>query len=196
MNTNALLAAARVPVDLLPWKSPDGLMNAKHILGGAFLFNVCMAGLQRVDDEGYGGYTVMDDCAFEICRHFEAVYHAKGRVLKTGLGLGCFVRMCLTKPEIEHIDVVEIDPDIAEHFGRPFADDPRVTIHVADAFEFPLKGKYWDMVWHDIYEEGNEGLQLQHGKLIKRYADHADLQGAWAFPKFLRRRMRETGLGF
>lgn len=186
MNKREVLAAGKAPRHLFPWKSGKG-MNAKIVDGTAFLFHVCMEGLQNVDDEGLGGYTVMDDSDRELSRHLDAVRHAKGRVLKTGLGMGCFVRMCLTKPEVDHIDVVEIHSGIIEHFGAEFEDDPRVTIHHCDAFEFDPSNGPWDFVWHDIYCEGNDGLAALHAELITRFAPTSHKQGAWAFPRLSRR---------
>jgi hypothetical protein len=189
---SAFVAAAKLPRWLLPWQ--DGLRNAFERNGDAFLCDVCMAGLHKVDDDGFGGYTIMDDSDREIRRHLGAVLAARGRVLKTGLGFGCFVRACLLKPEVEHIDVVEIDPAIAAHFGAEFRDEPRVTIHLADAFAFPLEGRHWDLVWHDIYCEGNDGLQTLHIKLFKRYRDHCDAQGAWGLDRWIERLwFRKTG---
>lgn len=149
MHVLDVLKAGKAPRDLFPWHGYP--LNAKVIQGNAFLFHVCMAGLHLVDDNGLGGYTVMDDSDVELARHLEAVNHAKGRVLKTGLGMGCFVRMCLTKPEVEHIAVVELDENIIKHFGAEFVGNDRVTIHHADAFEFPLSHGPWDFAWHDIY---------------------------------------------
>ena len=183
-----LLAAARVPRHLLPWGYGQEF-NAHTVGEDAFLFHVCMAGLHRVDtpEEGFGGYTVMDDSRGEVVKHLQAVGRAKGRVLKTGLGFGCFVRMCLTKPEVEHIDVIEINENIAQHFGAEFENEPRVTIHVADALEWDAGVGLWDFGWHDIYCEGNEGLQVLHMRLIERYRQHCALQGAWGLPRWVRR---------
>lgn len=186
MNANAMLRAAKPPRHLFPWKA--GLMNAKIVGGHAFLFHVCIEGLQNVDDQGLGGYTVMDDSDKELARHLNAVKHARGRVLKTGLGLGCFVRMCLEKPDVDHIDVVEIDAAIIEHFGAEFADNPRVTLHHADAFTFDLAHGPWDLAWHDIYCVANIGLDVEHVKLIARFMPAAKRQGAWGTPRIIRRR--------
>jgi spermidine synthase len=180
-----LIQAGKAPRHLFPW--PGFPVNAKLIEGHAFLFDVCMAGLHLVDDNGFGGYTIMDDSDAELSRHLNAVRHAHGRVLKTGLGMGCFVRMCLQKPDVEHIDVVELNADIIEHFGAEFSGDPRVTIHHQDAFEFSLSHGPWDFAWHDIYCEGNDGLQPLHVKLINRYRKAAKLQGAWNLPRWVRR---------
>jgi spermidine synthase len=50
----------------------------------------------------------MEDTLSELRRHTPIFMRAKGRLLVTGLGLGV-VRGLLAKPEVEHIDVVEID---------------------------------------------------------------------------------------
>jgi spermidine synthase len=150
-----------------------------------------MHGLHLIDDEGFGGYTVMDDHDQELLRHMEGVLAARGMVLKTGLGMGCFVRMCLLKSDIEHIDVIEINPAIAAHFGAEFVGNPRVTIHVMDAFDFPTEGRSWDFVWHDIYTEGNDGLAEAHARLMVKFAKCTPNQGAWQFPREFKRMMRE-----
>lgn len=195
LDTAALVEAAKLPRDLLPWQAPRGGMNAMLCKGDAFLLDArSIAGLHRVNDEGYGGYTVMDDSDREIRRHLGAILAARGRVLKTGLGFGCFVRACLQKPEVEHIDVIEINPAIIAHFGAEFAANPRVTIHQADAFGFPLEGRHWQFAWHDIYCDGNEGLQVLHNRLLLRYRGHCDQQGAWALPRWTARLWaRKTG---
>jgi hypothetical protein len=187
MDAQAFIEAGKLPRHLLPWNPRGNSLNAMIHNGDAFLFDVCIAGLHLVDDEGYGGYTVMDDSDREVSRHLNAVRHAHGKVLKTGLGFGCFVRMCLEKPEVEHVDVVEIDGQIIDHFGSEFAGNPRVKIHHFDAFKFPIKGRRWDMAWHDIYCEANDGLQVLHSKLIKRYWRHCNLQGAWGMPRWYKR---------
>lgn len=188
LDTAALVDAAKLPRALLPWRAPQGGMNAMLYNGDAFLLDArSIAGLHRVNDEGFGGYTVMDDSDREIRRHMSAILAARGRVLKTGLGFGCFVRACLQKPEVEHIDVVEIDPAIIAHFGAEFADNPRVTIHQADAFSFPLEGRNWQLAWHDIYCDGNDGLPVLHNRLLVRYRHHCDQQGAWALPRWTAR---------
>ena len=188
MDVSAYIEAGKLPRSLLPWRK-GGKMNACEHNGDAFLFDVNIGSLHRVDSagEGFGGYTVMDDSDRELRRHLQAVKAATGRVLKTGLGFGCFVRMALLKPEVEHIDVIEIDQHIASHFGAQFADDRRVTIHVADAFDFEPTGRRWDFGWHDIYCECNDGLAELHTKLICKFMPHCDLQGAWQLPREARR---------
>lgn len=196
MNVHALREAGRVPRHLLPWGKGQAF-NASLQSGTAFLTHACIAGLQFVDFpmQGFGGFTVMDDSDKELSRHFDAVRHATGRVLKTGLGFGCFVRMCLTKPDIEHIDVIEINASIIAQFGAEFENNPRVTIHHADAFEFDPTGIQWDFGWHDIYTEGNEGLASAHVRLIRRFLKHCKKQGAWQLPRETRKMVQRKWPG-
>lgn len=198
-----LIAAARVPADRPAWR--DGNRNcrvhragtsARHAGCHSFtaLCEVNMAGLHLVDGEGWGGHVIMEDTPRELRKHLPILIHGKGRILKTGLGLGCVVRGLLSKPDVEHIDVIENDPRIIRHVGPEFASDSRVTIHEGDALSLPIKGS-WDYAWHDIYTEGNEGLQLLHAELIARFWGRATVQGAWAFPREISRKSPVRLLG-
>lgn len=129
------------------------------------------------------GHIVMEDSRRELNRHLPMFFAAHGRVLITGLGLGCVVRGLLIKPEVEHIDVIEIDADIIRVVGPEFADNPRVTIHHDDALKWPIGDRIWDVAWHDICTPDDVGLQGLHGKLLKRFWPHCQRQGAWDFPR-------------
>lgn len=129
------------------------------------------------------GEVVMEDSNRELRKHLPIWMAARGRVLKTGLGLGCVVRGLLIKPEVEHIDVVEIDADIIRVVGAEFSDEPRVTIHHADAETFNLAGRSWDLAWHDVWLPGNQGLPALHARLMARYWPATGRQGAWDFPR-------------
>lgn len=141
------------------------------------------------------GEVVMEDSAPELRRHLAAWMGARGRVLVTGLGLGCVVRGLLASPAVEHVDVVEIDRHIIRAIGPEFAGNPRVAIHHADALAWePPPGRRWDLAWHDIWTEGDRHLQLLHAELLVRYSDRAASQGAWAFPREMKRRLRREGV--
>ena len=127
----------------------------------------------------------MEDSAFELRKHLPIWMAARGRVLVTGLGLGCVVRGLLAKPEVEQIDVVEIDDDILRVVGPEFAKDPRVTLHHGDALEIDLAGRF-DFAWHDLWTEG-DGLHQLHVALLMRFSNRCGPQGAWAFPRFAAR---------
>ena len=195
MDTGSLLNAGKLPRDLLPWKSKSGHMNAMLYNGDAFLFDAHSGGsFHTVSDEGFGGFTIMDDSDSELSRHLQAVWLAEGRILKTGLGFGCFVRMALGNSNVEHIDVIEKDPEIASHFGRQFRDNPRVTIHVQDAFDFVIGDQKWNLAWHDIYCDGNNGLARMHFDLMIKFRKAAKIQSAWAIDRWARRLLRVGGV--
>lgn len=187
--------AARVPdhiqaQEFFPWsivrrKSPD-----IGLLGFETQTLLCRWNWASLHQEH--GEIVMDDSLPELRRHLPIWMAAKGRVLKTGLGLGCVVRGLLIKPEVEHIDVVEIDERIITICGAEFADNPRVTIHHADAHEFDFHGLSWDYIWHDIHDnEEREHLTLQHARLMIRFMEVVPIrhQGAWAFPREAKRKI-------
>ncbi len=147
--------------------------------------------------EKLGGEIVMEDSQRELRKHLGIWMVAKGRVLKTGLGLGCVVRGLLANPEVEHIDVVEIDDDIVRIIGREFAFNPRVTMHVADALTWDYGDRTWDYAWHDLHSFDETCLQKMHMDLFKRYRLAVPLarQGAWAWPREFARRLPLRLLG-
>lgn len=136
-----------------------------------------------------GGEIVMEDSLNELRQHLPIWMVARGRVLITGLGLGCVVRGLLAKPEVEHVDVVEIDAGIIKVVGKEFSADPRVTIHHGDALSIDLPGR-WDFAWHDLWTESGSKphLQFLHVALIGRFNKRVGRQGAWKFPKDIKRR--------
>ena len=85
---------------------------------------------------------------WEVCREIE---RRGGRVLIMGLGIGMLVRFALSLPNVEHVDVVEIDPDVIALVGPTYEGD-RCTVHLGDAYtyRFPA-GSRWDVVWHDVW---------------------------------------------
>lgn len=143
------------------------------------------------------GEIVMEDSIVELRRHLPIWMRARGRVLKTGLGMGCVVRGLLANPEVEHVDVVEIDADIIRIFGAEFAGNPRVTIHHADALTWDFGDRRWDFAWHDLHAFDDRHLQLMHGDLFVRFIKAVDLdrQGAWAFPREVARKMPKRLIG-
>lgn len=137
------------------------------------------------------GEVVMEDGIVELRKHLPIVLAARGRVLVTGLGLGCVVRGLLANMAVHHIDVVEIDGHIIKHIGPEFDGNPRVKIHHADALEVDwAPDTRFDYAWHDIWCPGNDGLQFLHVKLIARTREFGNpKQGAWAMPRIAGRAM-------
>lgn len=217
MTPGEFLAAARVPETLAPqtfglWRIerhhlasiPGLLPTARHALFaeiGAQSFTA----LRRVTllqmHLTNHGEVVMEDTVRELRRHLPIWLAARGRILITGLGLGCVVRGLLASPRVELIDVVELDRDVLRVVGAEFERDPRVRLHLGDALTFGRRtSETWDFAWHDLWrepiDEPDGGLQLLHAHLIATYRHRVrQRQGAWMFPRLVKRRWPDPLLG-
>lgn len=129
------------------------------------------------------GACVMEDSPQELRRHLPILLTARGRVLVSGLGLGCVLRGLLAKPDVEHVDVVEIDPAICDLVWDEFRGNKRVTLYLDDAeqMRWPAHVR-WDYAWHDVWSE-HEALDLVHARMLVKYADRVRHQGAWQFDR-------------
>lgn len=100
-------------------------------------------------------------------------------VLINGLGLGMAVNAAL-KNNAGLIDVVENDRVIVELVGKKFAGHQNVRIHTDDALNRKWEpGRYWSLVWHDIWPEitGHNIPEMHH--LHKKYGGRAGWQESW-----------------
>jgi hypothetical protein len=178
MNSAAIMVAARVPLSVQPQLFDPWCIQRTGpttLLRHSTSANASASPL-RWD-------VIMLDSPDELRTHLPIFTRAAGRVLVTGLGLGCVVRGLLAKPKVEHIDVVEIDGGILGVIGPEFAANPRVTLHHGDALTIRLPGT-WDFAWHDLWTEGS-GLQSLHAELLVKFAHACGWQGAWQFPENL-----------
>lgn len=141
------------------------------------------------------GECVMEDSPAELARHLPLWLAARGRVLITGLGLGCCVRGALANPAVEHIDVVELEPELLAIVGEEFRDNPRVTLIEGDAIAYCNTTRVrYDVAWHDLWTDTMYGLHRMHVEMIaaiEQLASRHDwptpLQGAWAMPRQVKR---------
>lgn len=142
------------------------------------------------------GEVVMEDSPQELRRHLPILLEAHGRVLVTGLGLGCVVRGLLAKPEVEHVDVVEKDLTILGWMSPEFGPDTRVTLHHGDAltYDWP-EGMEWDFAWHDLHDDDGR-LHVLHAQVLAHYRFHVERQGAWTMERTFKRRLRRSGAGW
>lgn len=198
------LLAARVPTTLRPqcfglWGIERvDVDNPAHriMMGGSphqtILRRITWATVHLAQDGKASGEIVMEDSLTELRRHLPIWLAARGRVLITGLGLGCVVRGLLINPLVTHIDVVELDPSIIRIVGAEFAGEPRVTIHLGDALKihWPRRTR-WDVAWHDVIGgqewTHKEHTQILHIRLMARYQNKVKRQGAWMWPRQYRR---------
>lgn len=133
------------------------------------------------------GECVMSDDPRELRKHIAPVLQAAGRVLVTGLGLGCVVRGLLTNADVTRVDVIEVDADVLAMVAPTLGSDPRLVFHHGDArtYRWPT-GARWDLAWHDVWQESPD-TQVAHAELLARYRRLVIQQGAWGFPRWAKR---------
>lgn len=142
------------------------------------------------------GEVVMEDTPFELQTHLGFVMRARGRVLVTGLGLGCVIRGLQANPHVEHVTCIEDSDDVLKLVG-PHMSKERLTIIQADALEWTAKNKEtFDCAWHDLWTDrcnGEPHLDHWHARLLVNCRKTVKRQGAWAFDRQIRKRLVKRG---
>jgi hypothetical protein len=132
------------------------------------------------------GECVMHDTPDELDTHLNFMLRARGRVLITGLGLGCVVRGCLANPAVRHVTCIEKSKNVLK-LVAPYMPQDRLSIIHADALDWTARNEVkFDCAWHDLWsnpDRHEENLHLMHSGLLANIAHNADFQGAWAFPR-------------
>lgn len=128
---------------------------------------------------------VMSDTPDERRDHYVAVRMACDHVLINGLGLGMVLGAILKKEKmgvksVSKVTVVELDADVIELVGPTYANDSRVEIVHASAFDYqPPKGVEYGAVWHDVWDSICGDNLPEMTKLKRKYGRRADWQGCW-----------------
>lgn len=132
------------------------------------------------------GEVVMEDTPFELQTHLGFVMQARGRVLVTGLGLGCVVRGLLANPAVARVTCIENSKDVLK-LVAPHMWQDRLEIIEADALEWTAKNKErFDCAWHDLWTDRGSGephLDIWHASLLANCRNTVKQQGAWAFSR-------------
>lgn len=143
------------------------------------------------------GEVVMEDTPFELRTHLEFMLKASGKVLVSGLGLGCVVRGLLANDNVEHVTCLENSRDVLR-LVEPWMPSDRLTIIEADALEWTAKNKEkFDYAWHDVWtnrDEGEPHLDIWHGRLLINCARYVRHQGAWKFERKAKKLLQRKGL--
>ena len=156
--------------------------------------------LQNVLDGGdmsWPGELVMTDSPDELNTHLDFMLKAHGRVLISGLGLGCVVRGCLANQNVKHVVCLERDPHVLK-LVKPHMPSNRLTILQTDAVRWcrnNLDRQKFDCAWHDLWSNPDKGephLALTHSDLFRLCHSKVGFQGAWAFPKDQKRIWKRT----
>lgn len=127
---------------------------------------------------------MMSDTPAEMAEHSTFVQRACGRCLIFGLGLGMVAGACLDKPEVEHVMVVELAPEVIElvapHYLQRYGS--RLNIIQGDAFTWePLANAHYDNVWIDIWPDLSADNLTEMYQLRQRYRQYADWLACWGY---------------
>lgn len=160
----------------------------------------CYTFLYRLTDETLysdpPGEVVMEDTPFELQTHLGFVMRAHGRVLITGLGLGCVIRGLLANPRVDQVICIENSKDVLKLVG-PYMPKDRLTIIETDALDWAARNKEkFDCAWHDLWtdrERGEPHLDHWHAALLMYCRDTVKYQGAWAFDKRAKKLLLKRG---
>ncbi len=134
------------------------------------------------------GHVIMSNTPMEIEDHMFFMLNAKGDVLINGLGLAMCVFGILKNKEVKSITVIEKEQDVID-LVAPYIKDKRVNVIHCDAFNYQIpKGKRYNAVWHDIWDDLNPDNLTEMTKLKRKYGRHAEWQGCWGEYQCRRRR--------
>lgn len=145
------------------------------------------------------GCCIMSNTPDEIRDFMHFVHEAKGSVLINGLGLGVVLQALLDREddEITDITVIEKSPDVINLVAPTFANESRVRIINADAFEYiPEKGKKFGAIWHDIWDNICSDNLEEMTKLHRKYGKKTDYQDSWCKGECIRAKKRDSRGGY
>lgn len=123
---------------------------------------------------------VMSNTPMEVRTTRKAYDAARGRVLISGLGIGMVLEGFLSKPEVKHVIVVEIDRHIIRLVAPSVINDERVKIVNADIREYRLpRGEHFDFGWHDIWDDISIDHLPEMNRIRDRFRRRIDKQMFW-----------------
>jgi hypothetical protein len=125
---------------------------------------------------------VMSDTPNEIDDLLPLCRRATGRVLISGLGLGCAVELVLGNQDVSGVTVLELSQDVINlvepTLKARYGD--RLNVINADAFTYRLpKAARYNVAWHDIWNDICADNLAEMRKLKRRFDSRCDWQGFW-----------------
>jgi hypothetical protein len=115
------------------------------------------------------GTCMMSIVPLECLTQRRAIGMARGRVVIGGMGLGWLALEVLSRPQVQHVTVVEKREKILDYFGQRLSRHfgSRLTLVGGDAFSYLDKMKTApDVVLMDIWAKGGDALW--DGRWLKR----------------------------
>jgi hypothetical protein len=163
---------------------------------GTYTYLFCMTEGTMLHDPP--GALVMEDTPYELRTHLQFMLQAHGDVLVTGLGLGCVVRGLQANPNVRSITCIENSPDVLQ-LVQPYMPVDKLQIIEADALEWVVQNEdvFFDCAWHDLWtnkENGEPELDEWHARLLMYCQDTVKVQGAWGFPRSVKRFLQKKGM--
>lgn len=144
------------------------------------------------------GTCVMEDTPPEIKTHLSFMIQARGKVLVTGLGLGCVVRGLLANSAVERITCIEKSADVLKLVAPYMPPDKRLEIIHACAFDWVASNRrQFDYAWHDLWSDRDAGephLDIWHTQLIFDCLNTVSRQGAWNYSRAARAFLKSRGI--
>jgi hypothetical protein len=124
----------------------------------------------------------MSDTPAEVLDHCNVMIQMVkrgGRVLINGLGLGMIAAYALRRPNVTHVDVIELQGDIINLVGPHLPNQEKLTLHHVSAYDIEWNDERWNVAWHDIWPTINPDNLPDMDRLEAKYADRVDYQETW-----------------
>jgi len=135
----------------------------------------------------YRGKTmVMSDTPDELGDIYLPINLSSGVCLVNGLGLGCVAIGMLEKESVKKVIVIEESEDVINLVGKFLKEKygDRIEIRMADALTYkPPKGEFYNVVWHDIWDNICVDNWKDMNKLHRKYGARCGWQGSWVRDK-------------
>ena len=110
-----------------------------------------------------------------------------------GLGLGVCLQALASRPEVEHVLVIEKSEDVralvAPHYRTMFGD--KVQIDLGDAFTWRPQALRFDFAWHDIWDDLCTDNLEEMATLHRRFGRRVMYQDSWGKGLLQRQRRHE-----
>lgn len=133
------------------------------------------------------GNIIMSDTPMEKRTNATAVVNATGDVLIGGFGLGMVVLAMQDKPDVYSITVIENNKEIIDNIAAVLPLNEKVKVIHDDVYEWkPQRGKKYDAIWLDIWDNINSDIYKEEMRPLKnkyrRYLSNSPYHwiGAWA----------------
>jgi hypothetical protein len=130
----------------------------------------------------------MSDTTAERRDHFGPAMEIRsrgGRILIGGLGLGMIVNVALKSDRVEHVDVVDMDPDImflvSPHYKKVAeAQGKTIKFYLNDirTMKWPV-GTRWNVAWFDIWPTISDEWRPEMTKLNRSYGQRCGWVKCW-----------------